>query len=92
MLTDGSEADAASATPMRSGADGMPSSNRCFSTVSASTTIPRRESFFHYVKRCQIETTMPFNDYWTEPPALADAHKWLVGGLVASVVLAGLLP
>lgn len=24
--------------------------------------------FFHYVKRCQVETTMPFNDYYPEEP------------------------
>jgi hypothetical protein len=24
------------------------------------------ESFFRYIKDCQIETTMPFNDYWAE--------------------------
>ena len=27
---------------------------------------------------------MPFNDYWTEPPALTDATRLLIGGLVAS--------
>jgi hypothetical protein len=30
------------------------------------------DEFFHYLKRCQIETTLPFNDYWTTPPALND--------------------
>jgi hypothetical protein len=49
---------------------------------------PDAKSFFRYVKRCQIETTMPFNDYWTEPPPLADATRWLLGGLAASVIVA----
>lgn len=30
------------------------------------------ESFYAYIKKCQIETTMPFNDYWAAPPALND--------------------
>lgn len=28
------------------------------------------EAFAAYLARCQIETTMPFNDYWIEAPAL----------------------
>jgi len=27
-------------------------------------------SFAAYLGRCQVETTMPFNDYWISPPAL----------------------
>ena len=27
-------------------------------------------SFIHYIKQCQIETTMPFNDYWRGAPPL----------------------
>ena len=27
-------------------------------------------SFIHYIKQCQIETTMPFNDYWRGVPPL----------------------
>ena len=29
-------------------------------------------AFCDYVKRCQIETTMPFNDYWTKPIPATD--------------------
>jgi len=29
-------------------------------------------AFFDYIKKCQIETTMPFNDYWSTPPPLTD--------------------
>jgi hypothetical protein len=28
------------------------------------------DSFFEYIKRCQVETTLPFNDYW-RPAAVA---------------------
>jgi hypothetical protein len=30
------------------------------------------DQFFEYVKKCQLETTMPFNDYWSVDPALSD--------------------
>jgi hypothetical protein len=30
------------------------------------------DQFFDYVKKCQLETTMPFNDYWSVDPALSD--------------------
>lgn len=28
------------------------------------------DDFARYLKRCQIDTTMPFHDYWTSPPRL----------------------
>ena len=28
------------------------------------------EEFARYMARCQVETTMPFNDYWSSPPKL----------------------
>jgi hypothetical protein len=49
--------------------------------------------FFEYVKKCQLETTMPFNDYWSVAPALPDFpfSRYLIGlGLAAVLVgLAG---
>ena len=45
------------------------------------------ESFRRYVKRCQIETTMPFNDYWIDDPKLPSLSIPL---LLAPTVLAGL--
>jgi hypothetical protein len=45
--------------------------------------------FFEYVKKCQLETTMPFNDYWSVAPALPDFpfSRYLIGiGLVAVLV------
>jgi hypothetical protein len=50
-------------------------------------------SFTDYIKRCQVETTMPFNDYrWTtEPraaPSRAEQLKHLVTGSTAGMVAA----
>ena len=47
-------------------------------------------SFYQYVKDCQIETTMPFNDYWTGPiPAenLSFLAPTVLGGGGALVAL-----
>jgi len=33
------------------------------------------EAFHDYIKRCQIETTMPFNDYW---PEKLQAEAWVL--------------
>lgn len=50
--------------------------------------------FVSYMKKCQVETTMPFHDYWIEPPALKSLPitflKWMAGVPVAAFVL-GLL-
>jgi hypothetical protein len=35
-------------------------------------TVQTADQFFAYILRCQLETTMPFNDYWSAPPALRD--------------------
>jgi hypothetical protein len=34
--------------------------------------VKEAEGFYAYIKKCQIETTMPFNDYWALPPVLPD--------------------
>jgi hypothetical protein len=50
------------------------------------------DQFLQYVKKCQLETTMPFNDYWSVDPALPDFPftRYLIGmGLAA--LLVGLL-
>jgi hypothetical protein len=51
------------------------------------------DQFFQYIKKCQLETTMPFNDYWSVDPALSDfpLTGYLIGvGLAAVFVgLAG---
>lgn len=51
-------------------------------------------SFAAYIARCQVETTMPFNDYWITPPPLPvwNVKPWLVGiGIGAAVFLISLL-
>lgn len=42
--------------------------HHCFGFEKVTTS----GSFIHYIKRCQIETTMPFNDYWRRAPQLED--------------------
>jgi len=43
--------------------------------------------FARYIQRCQIETTMPFNDYWTTSPPLKSNGGLLIGVLGIGVVL-----
>ena len=40
------------------------------------------DGFFRYVERCQLETTMPFNDYWIDPlPTKSVPFKAMLGAL-----------
>ena len=48
-------------------------------------------SFADYVAKCQIDTTMPFNDYWIEPPPLATTLWRSVGYGAGFAVVAFLL-
>ena len=51
-------------------------------------------SFGAYIAKCQVETTMPFNDYWTTPPPLPvfNVKPWgIVIGLGAVVFVISLL-
>jgi len=45
-------------------------------------TVRTAQDFCRYIGRCQVETTMPFNDYWSAPPALHDTDllPYIVGG------------
>lgn len=46
--------------------------------------------FVRYIKRCQIETTMPFNDYWIKsPPLEALPLRAVLAGALATGILAG---
>jgi hypothetical protein len=50
--------------------------------------------FCRYIQKCQIETTMPFNDYWSVPPTLPDLSltPYIAGaGAAAVIAIAGLL-
>jgi hypothetical protein len=58
--------------------------------------IDSAEGFYEYIKRCQVETTMPFNDYWLD--GLAVPNKPLptrpllwTAAIAAGVLLAWLL-
>ena len=52
-------------------------------------TITTADGFHGYIKRCQIETTMPFNDYWSTPPNLTGFKltPYIVAAAVAALVL-----
>jgi hypothetical protein len=45
--------------------------------------------FVRYIKRCEIETTMPFNDYWIEPPPFKTVPLKAIGyGALGAGILA----
>lgn len=48
-------------------------------------------SFIYYIKQCQIETTMPFNDYWRGAPPLKDLQVgsiplWIAVACIGALV------
>ncbi|GAB4353985.1 MAG: hypothetical protein ACPW60_14130 [Methylohalobius sp. ZOD2] len=47
-------------------------------------TVKDADGFADYLRRCQVETTMPFNDYWLNPPNL---HQLPVKGMAAMVLV-----
>jgi hypothetical protein len=56
--------------------------------------IDSAEGFGAYMKRCQVETTMPFNDYWIASPPLKtfDLKPWMAPlAVLALVTLGGLI-
>jgi hypothetical protein len=46
--------------------------------------------FINYVKKCQIETTMPFNDYWSVPPNMPNLSllPYILSGIGVIVLFA----
>ncbi len=57
-------------------------------------TVTTAQDFSTYARRCQVETTMPFNDYWVPTPALQNVSltAYLYPGLaVAAVFILALL-
>jgi hypothetical protein len=46
------------------------------------------EGFHAYIRRCQVETTMPFNDYWADGLAVGDG-KLPLGTLKPAAIVAG---
>lgn len=47
-----------------------PELKEIFSNCIGFDGVDSAASFAAYLARCQVETTMPFNDYWISPPAL----------------------
>lgn len=52
-------------------------------------TVRSARDFFNYIKKCQIETTMPFNDYWSVMPDLKNLSLtyYLIAIVAAALVL-----
>lgn len=48
------------------------------------------ESFFAFVKAGQVETSLPFNDYWAYAPRLRSPWPLMVAGTIAVLVLAAM--
>jgi len=54
------------------------------------TNIKGPDDWFDYVRRCQVTTTMPFNDYWTEaPPKAPLARLMLASATLITITAAG---
>ena len=49
------------------------------------------EDCVEYMKRCQVETTMPFNDYWLDAPELKSLPMKLIKALVGVPLIITLL-
>ncbi|GEO98796.1 hypothetical protein [Methylobacterium haplocladii] len=64
-----------------------------FSACYGFEGIDDSRGFQDYVLRCQIETTMPFNDYWVGAPQVPSLRQnWLIGpAAVSAVVFLGAL-
>jgi hypothetical protein len=49
------------------------------------------DGFADYIRRCQVETTMPFNDYWLNAPKLKGLSVLAIAALVGIPVVVMLL-
>jgi hypothetical protein len=54
-------------------------------------SVKTAQDFRLYIGRCQIETTMPFNDYWSTPPALRDLDLMPYVAAAGAAVLVGIV-
>lgn len=61
-----------------------PELRRIFGHCHGFEGVETADAFARYIARAQVETTMPFNDYYTEPPTLRAVP--LVAVLVAALV------
>ena len=62
--------------------------NKVFQHCMYFDSVKDAEGFYTYIKKCQIETTMPFNDYWAVPPVLSDfplRTYEVIAGLICAV-------
>jgi hypothetical protein len=64
---------------------------RVFQHCQGFDAVHSAQDFCRYIGRCQLETTMPFNDYWSTPPALHDTDlvPYAIGG--GAAILVGLV-
>ena len=65
-----------------------------FSNCYGFSSVEDAEGFADYIRRCQVETTMPFNDYWLEAPKLHTLPTTALAALVlvpAAVAILALL-
>jgi hypothetical protein len=62
---------------------------RIFQHCEGFDAVDTAEAFVRYVTRCQVETTMPFNDYWSAAPDLTDfKFRPYAAAAIATVVIA----
>ena len=62
-----------------------------YSNCTGFETVKDADGFADYIRRCQVETTMPFNDYWLNPPKLNDLSIGRILALVGIPLLVLLL-
>lgn len=70
--------------------------DRCHGFDTTGRAKQDADDFVRYIMRCQVETTMPFNDYWQVAPALGKLGIPLAGliappAVAALICVAGLL-
>ena len=61
---------------------------RIFQHCVGFESVKTADGFFGYIKKCQVETTMPFNDYWSVAPGLSDVSltPYFIGGGAALIL------
>ena len=61
---------------------------RIFGHCLGFETVTDADSWFAYLQRAQVTTTMPFNDYWAEDPPPAPLLRYMAGAALGIVALA----
>jgi hypothetical protein len=65
-----------------------PEIRRIFQYCYGFDDVDSAAAFAHFIKRGQIETTMPFHDYWIDTPKLPSLSLPALGGVALAGVLA----